>query len=238
MINETLSRKLIALCLVFFILTAYSMVTLAAPGPSQPRPSGSLTVNGEVTVDGARAMSGTTVFPGSTIATASGSGATISLGPLGRIELLPNSSLKLDFNETANLSQLDAGGLRLSTPTGAATSITAGSSVAVADVNQDNVFTVNLSDGNTLVATQVGRVELKSGQQAKAISAGQQGSIGGAAPGTSNALPQGTMRNNLSGGGVAWLLIAIGAAVATAIIIAANNDDDDGNDQIPISPAR
>ena len=103
MISRTWSRKSIAFCLAIAILSVYSMVVLATPG--QKGPSGELSVSGQVTVNGQTAISGATVFSDSTIATAANSGATVSLGKLGRVELLPSSSLKLSFTDSGSWSQ-------------------------------------------------------------------------------------------------------------------------------------
>ena len=96
MISRTWSRKSIAFCVAVAILSVYSMVALATPGQ---KASGELSVSGQVTVNGQAAISGATVFSDSVIATAAGSSATVSLGKLGRVELFPNSTVKLSFGD-------------------------------------------------------------------------------------------------------------------------------------------
>ncbi len=94
------SRSAIALCLAIATLSMSSMVALAAP-QAQAGPSGELSVVGEVTVNGTNAISGATVFSDSTITTSQNSSAVVSLGKLGRVELMPNSSLKLNFTDNS-----------------------------------------------------------------------------------------------------------------------------------------
>jgi len=106
MISRTWSRKSIAFCVAVAVLSLYSMVALATPGQ---KASGELSVSGQVTVNGQAAISGATVFSDSVITTAANSSATISLGKLGRVELLPNSSAKLSFSEGNISASLDAG---------------------------------------------------------------------------------------------------------------------------------
>src|SRR5215210_8475876 len=107
MISRSWSRKSIAFCLAIAVLSVYSMVVLATPG--QTGPSGELSVSGQVTVNGQSAISGATVFTDSTIQTAQNSVATISLAKLGRVELLPGTTLKLSFNESGLTAMLEAG---------------------------------------------------------------------------------------------------------------------------------
>ena len=101
MISRTWSRKSIAFCAAVAVLSVYSMVALATPG--QKAASGELSVSGQVTVNGQAAISGATVFSDSVIATGANSSATINLGKGGRVELFPNSSVKLSFGD-ANIS--------------------------------------------------------------------------------------------------------------------------------------
>src|SRR2546421_925411 len=121
MTSRTWSRTPITLSLALAILCTYTMVALAAP-QGQAGPTGDLSVVGEVSVNGTSAISGATVFSDSTITTAQNSSAVVSLGKLGRVELLPNSSLKLSFTDKGVSGILEAGRLRASSsPGGAAT---------------------------------------------------------------------------------------------------------------------
>ena len=105
--------------LALAILCTYTMVALAAP-QGQAGPTGDLSVVGEVSVNGTSAISGATVFSDSTIATGQNSSAVVSLGKLGRVELLPNSSLKLSFTDKGVSGMLESGRVRVSSSTGVA----------------------------------------------------------------------------------------------------------------------
>jgi len=239
MISRNLSRKSIAFGLAVAVLSVYSMVVLAAPG--QKGPSGELSVSGQVTVNGQTAISGATVFSDSTITTAANSSAVVSLGKLGRVELLPSSSVKLSFTDSGIAALLDAGRVRLSTPAGVAATVTTKDGTAMADSAQAAAFTVDVECGNTIVATQTGSVQLNAGGSTKQIAAGNQDTAGTAAPGTRcTRLTRPDSFGHLGGGALAALLLAAGGAVAAAILAGRsdNNDLNFGGTVTVISPTR
>jgi hypothetical protein len=235
MYSRTWSRTPITLALAVAVLCTYSMVALAAPQQGQ---TGDLSVVGEVTVNGTNAISGATVFSDSTVTTGQNSSAVVSLGKLGRVELLPNSSLKLGFTDNSVTAMLDSGRVRLSTSSGVNAVVTTKDGQAVADSNQPSVFTVDVECGNTIVNTQSGRVELRAGDTVKQIAAGGQDTAGTATPGTRcTRFTQPEMRG-IGGGALAALLLAVGGAVAAAIIAAQDDDLNFGGNPIVISPSR
>jgi hypothetical protein len=237
MTSRTWSRTPITLALALAILCTYSMVGLAQTG--QTGPTGDLSVVGEVSVNGTSAISGATVFSDSTVTTAQNSSAVVSLGKLGRVEVLPNSSLKLSFNDTGVTGMLSQGRVRLSTSSGVNATVTTKDGAAVADMNQPNVFMVDVECGNTVVSTQSGRVELRAGNSVKQIAAGSQDAAGQATPGTRCTRFQQPEMHGLGGGALAALLLAAGGAVAAAIIAATqDNDFDFGGSTVVISPSR
>src|SRR5881275_33130 len=224
MTSRTWSRTPITLALAIAILCTYSMVALAAP-QGQTGPTGDLSVVGEVSVNGTSAISGATVFSDSTITTGQNSSAVVSLGKLGRVELLPNSSLKLSFTDKGVSGMLESGRVRVSSSSGVSASVTTKDGVALADVNQPNVFMVDIECGNTVVSTQSGRVELRAGNTVKQIAAGGQDTAGQATPGTRCTRFQQPAMHGLSSGALAALLLAAGGAIAAAIIAATRNND-------------
>jgi hypothetical protein len=237
MISRTLSRKTITLALAVAVWSVSSMVALAAQG--QKAQSGDLSVVGDVTVNGTSAISGATIFSDSTVTTAKGSSAVVSLGKLGRVEVLPESSLKLGFNETGITAMLDSGRVRFSTSSGTGVSVTTKDGTAVADNRQPNVFLVDVECGNTQVSTQSGNVELRTSNAVKQIAAGSQDSAGQAAPGTRCTRLQTPDMEGLGGGALAALLLATGGAILAAILAAREDTDFNfGDDVIVISPAR
>jgi len=82
-------------------------------------PAGKLTGTGRFMIDGEQAQPGASVLSGSTIATGPGGLAAIDLGSLGRIELRPNTTIKLAFAGNAVSVSLDnAGSIAQSLPVG------------------------------------------------------------------------------------------------------------------------
>ena len=238
MISRTWSRKALAFSVAVAVLSVYSMVALATPG--QKAPSGELSVSGQVTVNGQAAISGATVLSDSVVATAANSSATISIGKLGRVELFPNSSVKLSFG-SANISgALDAGRVQVSTLAGVSSIITTKDGAAIADASQAATFMVDVECGNTIVASQAGLVQLKTSTKTTPVAAGSSESAGQAAPGTRcTRLTRPDTFGHLSGGALAALLLAAGGAVGAAIWASSrNNDFNFGGNPIVISPSR
>lgn len=170
------------LCLVAMVLIVPRTLIITSAQQGQSGPTGDLSVVGEVSVNGTNAISGATVFSDSTVTTAKGSSAVVSLGKLGRVEVLPESNVKLTMARSGvSLSMLDAGRVRVSSSSGATTTTSNGRITAKG--NGKNEFTVDTRCGNTLVTVKKGRVELRAGNSVKQIAAGGQDTAGQARPG-------------------------------------------------------
>lgn len=106
-------RKALSMCLVAATIAAYSMVALAG----SERVAGELLITGKnikgespyVKVNGEAAQSGRSIFSSSTIATPENADAVINLGKLGKIQLAPNSTMMLSFDENGISGDLIAG---------------------------------------------------------------------------------------------------------------------------------
>jgi hypothetical protein len=106
-------HKALSMCLVVAIIATYSMVALA----SSEKAAGELLVTGKningetpfVTVNGETAKTGRSVFSSSTIATPENASAVINLGKTGRIELAPNTTFTVNFNEKGITGSLTSG---------------------------------------------------------------------------------------------------------------------------------
>jgi len=106
-------RKALSMCLVVATIATYSMVALAG----SERVAGELSVSGKVIngetpfvkVNGEAAQSGRSIFSSSTIATPENASATINIGKVGTIELAPNTTLALSFDEKGINGDLLAG---------------------------------------------------------------------------------------------------------------------------------
>lgn len=240
--SRTWSRKSIALYVAVAVLSVYSAVALASPGQAgQSGPAGELSVSGQVTVNGQSAISGATVFTDSTIVTAPNSGATISLGKIGRVELLPSTTMKVSFSDAGLTGSLEAGRTRISTPAGVSANIATKDGAVIADGSQASVFSIDVECGNTIVATQTGLVNLRAADKTQQVAAGQDATAGTAQPGTRcTRLQTASPFKHLSGGALAALLIAAGGAIAAAILASRRNNDLNfgGTNITVVSPTR
>lgn len=232
MISTTLSRKWIAACVAVAVWSVYSMVVLASPGA---KATGELSVSGNVTVNGLKAISGGTFFSDSSLITAEKSSATVSIGKLGRVELSPNSKLRLSFSDNSISGLLENGSASVSTLAGVSVNLNTKDGLVVVDGTEATTFTVMTASGNTAVATQMGLAELHSGGAVKKLAAGENGILG-----MPNPMPQaGADGDNLTGGELAVLLIAVGGAVAAILYATLHNNDLNFNGSVTVvSPSK
>ncbi|HKB65825.1 MAG TPA: hypothetical protein VKC61_08195 [Pyrinomonadaceae bacterium] len=113
--------RYLALVLTLAFLAGFSQVLL--PAARAQEQMGLLTVTGMVKVNGQPAATGDIVASGSTVETAKGSSAVVSLGKLGRVEALPETRMKLRYDDTSISILLAAGSVRVSTGPGVAATI-------------------------------------------------------------------------------------------------------------------
>jgi hypothetical protein len=225
-----MSRKWIAACVAVAVWSVYSMVVLASPGA---KATGELSVSGNVTVNGLKAISGGTFFSDSSLITAEKSNATVSLGKLGRVELSPNSNLRLSFTDNSISGSLEKGSANLSTLPGVTVNLNTKDGVVVVDGTSATSFTVTASD-NTVVATHMGLAELRTAGAVKTVAAGESASTGTTLPQTPTTGDEG-----LSGGALAVLLIAAGGAVAAVLWATLHNNDLNFNGSVNVvSPSK
>jgi hypothetical protein len=100
-------RKTTALLLVFALFGLSLQAGFAAPtartsaAPSAAQVSGRLSTRGNraIVVNGNNTEAGATILDGATIETPDGTGATIDLGPLGDIDLAPNTVAVISFSD-------------------------------------------------------------------------------------------------------------------------------------------
>jgi ferric-dicitrate binding protein FerR (iron transport regulator) len=211
----------LALLLIAALLNLASNASLAALTERAAKASGELTALGIVKVDGVQMMSGATIIPGSLIRTEEKSGAIISLGQLGRLELSPMTSLRLDFDEAGFVGQLERGRLRVSLPEKASASIFTRNATVVAHHERATLFTIEVKDGAVRVAAQTGRVELREGESTQRIFAGQEAMAGMAV--NSLSPPTGATQNSQksNNGKLTGLVLAISTVVTAIVLIVA-----------------
>jgi hypothetical protein len=177
------------LTLLVLVLLSWSALVVAGSSPQATRSQTGklLQVTGEVTVNGAKAVAGATISSDSAITTGQRSSAVVSLGKLGRVEVLPQTTMKLSFtDDSVSVSMLDAGRVRVSSSSNVNASTTTNDGHIIATARQRNEFIVDTSCGNTFVSVKKGNVELRVGTDAntvKQIAAGNQDTAGTARPG-------------------------------------------------------
>jgi hypothetical protein len=118
--------------------------------------SGELTVAGNgVLVNGEAAQSGRSIFSSSTVTTPADASAIVGVGKLGKIEVAPNSSVSLSFDEKGISGNLSSGkitvlgaanAVNVTTVNGSTVSLTAGQSVLASGLAQQ---TDDDDDGGT-----------------------------------------------------------------------------------------
>ena len=174
------------LVLVLFLVIASAIVVVGSSSfqASSKNQGKLLQIDGQVTVNGTSAISGATVFSDSTITTAARSSAVVSLGKLGRVEVLPDSTMKLILSdENVSVGMLDQGRVRISSSSNVTAKATTRDGDVISTGNQRNEFIVDTSCGNTFVSVKKGTVELRAGSSVKQIAAGNQDTAGQARPG-------------------------------------------------------
>ena len=230
MISKSWSRKSIATAVAVAVLSVYSMVVLASPSA---KASGELSVSGQVTVNGQKAVSGSTVFSDSTISTAAQSNASVSISKVGRVELAPNSNLRLSFAEKGITAMLETGSAQVSTLAGTTVNLTTKDGTVVVDGSEATTFTVSASRGRTSVATLSGVAQFKAGGSVKQIAAGESATAGVPTPQTDDD------DDDMSGGALAVLLLAVGGAVAGVLYaVMHDNDLNFGGSVTVVSPTK
>jgi hypothetical protein len=173
------------LVVVLFVLVFSVMVVVGSNSQATRSSAGKfLQIDGQVNVNGTAAISGATVFSDSTITTASRSSAVVSLGKLGRVEVLPDSTMKLIFSDdNVAAGMLDQGRVRLSSSSNVTAKASTRDGEVITTGKQRNEFIVDTSCGNTFVSVKKGTVELRAGSTVKQIAAGNQDTAGTARPG-------------------------------------------------------
>ena len=216
MISKSWSRKSIVTVVAVAVLSVYSMVVLAAPGV---RTSGELSVSGQVAVNGQKVISGGTVFSDSTISTAVQSSASVSISKVGRVELAPNSNLRLSFAENSITAMLETGSAQVSTLAGTTVNLTTKDGTVLVDGSQSTTFTVSASRERTSVATLSGIAQFRFGGSVKQIAAGESATAG---------VPHPQQDTDDDSSSWIWFVIPIVAVVAGAsyVVFHYNNDPD------------
>lgn len=233
MLVKTCLSKLIASVTAIAVLCVSTSVALAGAKDV----TGEITVTGQVTVNGQTAVSNATIISGSTVVTGANSSAIVSLGKVGRIEILANSNVVLNFSDNNIVAVLSSGKAKVASAAGVAATVTTKDATVIADSSQADNFLVEVECSHTHVDTIAGMVTMREGTSDKQIAAGTSASAGN----LSQTGCQPCLRPNSAPpipiGGWPWLLL-IAAGVAGAALFLGDNDNESGGGAIVVSPTR
>lgn len=227
--------KAIALILVFSLAQVYVHTTLAVASAVKtsevsmsllPQATGKLVTRGNqsVLVNGTSASTGASILTGATIETGDGVGATINLGPLGSVDLAPNTKLEIQYDNNGIKLRLIAGCTVLRNKKGKSGEISTEQGVAI----KDEGSTSNPQGGVPLDVCFPSGAPSPIVNQGAAANAGA--GAGGGAAGAGAAGGGGGGLFGLGTAGTVALLGGIGAAIIIPIIITR------GDDESPMSP--
>ncbi len=245
MLGINIIRKSITLLTAIAVWSAFSMAVIAAPSDVM----GEITVTGQVTVNGQSVVSNATLTSGSVVTTGTAASAVINLGKNGRVEVLSDSSLTLNFASNSIVGMLASGKIRVSNAAGIATTITTRNSTIIADSGQANTFGIDVGCGDeerctqTYVETTTGLVTLRNGSNDKQVAAGTDATYGNPSQtGCKPCLRPGTaapvVTAGLGAGAIAAILLAAAGAVGAAVLLGSDNETEVGGGAIVISPSR
>jgi hypothetical protein len=234
MLGNNCFRKITTSFTAIAVLCVYSMVALAVPKDV----TAEITVSGQVTVNGQPAISNSTVVSGATIVTGPNSNAVISLGKTGRVEVLADSNLVLNFSSNGIVGVLSSGKTRVSNAPGVAATITTKDATVIADAGQADVFLVEAECSHTHVDTTVGLVTMREGSSDRQIAAGTSATAGNLSQTGCKPCLRPDSAPPVRVGGL-WVWLAVIGVTGVAIFYGLKDDEpDDGGDVIVVSPVR
>lgn len=233
MLGKNILRKFVCSFMAFAVLSVYSTWVLALPNTL----TGEITVTGQVTVNGQTAVSNSTIVSGSTIVTGSNSSAIVSLGKTGRVEILADSNLVLNFSENSIVGILSSGKARVANAAGVATTLTTKDATVIADAGQANNFLVEVECSHTHLDATTGLVTMREGANDRQVAAGTSATAGNLAQTGCKPCLRPDSAPPVRFGVPWWLFLVAGGIVATTILLGDDPDDPD-DDVIVVSPTR
>jgi hypothetical protein len=234
MLGKNCFQKITTSLTAVAVLCVYSMVGLAATKDL----TGEITVTGQVTVNGQSAVSNTTIISGSTIVTGANSSAVISLGKTGRIEVLADSNIVLNFSDSGIVGVLASGKARIANAAGIPTTITTKDTTVIADAAQANNFTVEVECSHTHVDTTSGMVTMREGSSDKQVAAGTSATAGNLSQTGCKPCLRPDSAPPVRVAGWPWLLLAAAGIAGAVILLGGNNETTPGGGVVIVSPVR
>jgi len=220
MLGKNCFRKITTSLTAAAVLCVYSMVGLAATKDL----TGEITVTGQVSVNGQSAVSNSTIISGSTVVTGPDSSAVISLGKVGRIEVLADSNIVLNFSDSSIVGILSAGKAQVSDGVGVATTITTKDATVIADAAQANNFVVEVECSHTHVDTSSGLVTMREGSSDKQVAAGTTATAGNLSQTGCKPCLRPNSAPPVAIAGWPWLILAAAGVAGVAILLGGGNN--------------
>jgi len=234
MLGKNCFRKITTSLTAAAVLCVYSMVGLAATKDL----TGEITVTGQVSVNGQTAVSNSTIVSGSTIVTGPDSSAVISLGKTGRIEVMADSNLVLNFSDSSIVGILNSGKAHVSDASGVSATITTKDTTVIADTAQANNFLVEVECSHTHVDTTSGLVTMREGSSDKQVAAGTSATAGNLSQTGCKPCLRPNSAPPVRVAGWPWLILVAAGVAGVAILLGGNNQVTPNGQVIIVSPTR
>ena len=238
-------RAAISLALTLAVASVFALSSFAASTSREATsagrldympsaPAGKLMGTGRFTIDGEEAQPGASVLSGSTVATGPDGNAVIDLGSLGRIELRPNTTIKVAFANNSVSVNLDrAGSMAQSLPTGVAGQlILQGDSVRLRVVRGE-VEVNSAGNARTLHADE----QSTFNSPAEAITTGDAVLVAYGAS-DKNEEDQAPSHGKYVSGGVAGVIALVGVATAVTAGVIAGGGNSHGSSPLTPRPSQ
>jgi hypothetical protein len=230
--------KTLKIALMMAVGVFNTLVTITALAQNTSQVAGELSKTGTVTINGTPAISGATIFTDSQLKTERNSGATISLGKLGKVQLGPETEMTLRFAEGSIGGNLTSGRAVVHSAAGVAVSIVTADGVATADGKQAADLTVDVTCGNTRVGAANSQAKVTSGSKVEFVAAGSEVSVGQQAPATPRCGRLAATKPSRLGTGAIAALVIVGVGGALAGVVSAAEGDDVTPSSVVVSSPR